>query len=77
MVTSICLICVLAYDLAYVLVSIFFMMLLYVHPGMDVNIVMSYVIKLHNVVQVSCYYFIMSLCYHDVMMLNMSWHLIG
>jgi len=60
---------VLVYDLAYVLVSIFLMMLLYVHPGMDVNMVMSYVIKLHYAVWVSCYYDSMWLCYHYVMML--------
>jgi len=63
------LIYVLVYDLAYVLVSIFFMMSLYVHLRMDVNIVTCYVIKLHYVISVSCYYDIMFLCYHDVMML--------
>jgi len=44
-------------------------MLLYVHPCMDVNTVTSCVIKLHYVVWVLCYYAIMWLCYHDVMML--------
>ena len=67
MMTSISLTNVLVYDLAYVLVSIFLMMLLYVHPCKDVNNVMSYVIKLHYAVWVSYYYAIMWLCYLDVM----------
>jgi len=44
------------------------MMLLYVHPCMDVNTVTSYVIRLHYAVWVLCYYAITWLCYHDVMM---------
>lgn len=55
MMTSICLIYVLLYDLAYVLVSIFMLMLLYVPMCMDVNTTMNYVIKLHYVVWVSCH----------------------
>lgn len=56
MLISICLIYVLVYVLAYVLVSIFMVMLLYELMCMDVNIVMSYVIKLHYGVWVSCHY---------------------
>jgi len=49
---------------------IFFAILLYVHMYMDINTTMSYVIKLHYVVWVSCHYdnVVMLLCYHDVMM---------
>jgi len=72
MITIICLIYVLVYDLAYVLVSIFMVMLFYVPMCMDVNTVTSYVIKLHYVVWVSCHYgyVIILLCYHVVML---SW----
>ena len=56
MMTSICLIYVLVYDLAYVLVSIFMVMFLYVPMCMDVNTIASRVIKLHNVVWVSSHY---------------------
>ena len=65
---GICLIYVLVYDLAYVFGIYKLMMLLYVHPCMDVNTVTSRVIKLHYVVWVLYYYDIMWLCYHDVMM---------
>ena len=44
------------------------MMFLYVYSCMDINIVTSYVIKLQYVIWVSCYYAIMWLCYHEVMM---------
>lgn len=46
-----------------------YMMFLYVHLCMDVNIVTNYVIKLHYAVWVSFYYAIIWLCYHDFMML--------
>ena len=70
MMTSICLIYVLEYDLTYVLVFIFMVMLLYIPMCMDVNTVTSYVIKLHYAVRVSCHYgyVVMLLCYHVVML---------
>ena len=43
-------------------------MSLYVHLCMDANTITSYVIKLHFMVWVSCYYAIMWLCYHYAMM---------
>jgi len=67
---SICLVYALVYDLAYVLVCITLMMLLYAHLCMDVNTVTSYVIKLHYAVWMSCQYgyVIMLLSYHVVML---------
>lgn len=68
--TNICLIYVLAYDLAYVLVSICMVALLCVPMCINVNTKTSCVIKLHCAVRVSCNYgyVIMWLCYHDIMM---------
>jgi len=54
---------------------ILMVMFIYVHMCMDVNTTMSYVIKLQQygyyviMILLSCYYAIMWLCYHDVMML--------
>ena len=68
---SICFIDILVYDFAYVLVYIVLMMFLYVHSSMDINIVTSYVIKLHYAVWVSCYYHyvIMISCGYVIMIL--------
>jgi len=70
MVFSKCLIYVLVYDLAYVLLFVFMVMLIYIPMCIDVNTITSCVAKFHYAIWVSCHYgyVIMLLCYHVVML---------
>ena len=58
------------YDVWYIFGICFHDVLVYVHMYMDVNIAMSYVIKLHYEIWESCHYnyFVTLLCYHVVML---------